>query len=101
MSKFSLTSIGGGAFELRGRLDVSNVGRALSIGQKKFDPYDNIKIDVDQADCASTAGMALLLEWSIWSGSNGKQVSYTNASSRLMHLVELNGVEQLLQISSK
>lgn len=101
MSNFSFTDLGSGKFELRGRLDTSNVGEALSTGQSHFNHHDKITIDLDQADCASTAGVALLLEWSTWSSANGKRLSYRKAPGSLIDLVKLNGVEQLLEMSSK
>lgn len=96
---FSLTGLGDGRFVLRGRIDLSNAGKVLPTGQSHFARYDSITIDLDQADCASTAGVALLLEWSTWSSANGKRLSYINAPDSLIDLVKLNGVEQLLQLS--
>lgn len=101
MNSFSLTDLGSGTFELQGRIDLSNVGYALAVGQKNFKRHERIMIDIEQADCASTVGMALLLEWSTWLSANGKRISYNNASSRLIDLVKLNDVEDLLQIAEK
>ncbi len=101
MNSFSLADLGGGAFELQGLIDLSNAGYALAIGQRNFIRHERITIDIEQADCASTVGMALLLEWSTWSSANGKRLSYNNASSRLIDLVKLNDVEDLLQIAEK
>ncbi len=70
-------------------------------GQSYFNHHDDIAIDLAHADCTSTAGMALLLEWSTWSSANGKRLSYRNAPGGLIDLVKLNGDEQLLQMSSK
>ena len=99
MNDFFLTDLGDGRFILCGRFELSNVAEALPTGQRDFNHYDNIIIDLDQADCASTAGVALLLEWSTWSNANGKRLSYGNAPRGLIDLVELNGVKQLLQMS--
>ena len=101
VNKFSLTDLGGGAFELRGRLDLSNVSSALFAGQRYFDHHDTITIDIAQADCASTIGIALLLEWSTWSSTNGKRLSYKNVPISFIGLARLNDVEDLLQISTK
>ncbi len=99
MNRFSLTDLGGGVFELQGLIDWSNAGYALANGQKHFVRHERVSIDIGQADCANTVGMALLLEWSTWSSANGKRLSYNNASSRLIDLVRLNDVEDLLQIA--
>ena len=98
MNRFSLTDLGGGAFELQGLIDWSNAGYALAIGQKNFVRHERVLIDMRHADCANTVGIALLLEWSTWSSATGKRLSYNNASSRLIDLVRLNDVEDLLQI---
>ena len=101
MTDFSLTHLGDGAFELCGQLDLSNVVKALSAGQSTFKHHENISIDVSEADCASTVGMALLLEWSTWSIANEKHISYTNVPARLIDLVNLNDVSDLMQFSSE
>jgi len=101
MNDFFLTDLGDGRFILCGRFNLSNVAEALPTGHRDFNHYDNIIIDLDQADCASTAGVALLLEWSTWSRANGKRLSYANAPANLIALVKLNGVEELLKISPK
>lgn len=98
MNSVSLTELSGGAFVFQGRVDLSNVGYALADGKKDFTRHLNIMIDIEQADCASTIGMALLLEWSTWSVANGKRLSYHNASRHLIELVTLNDVEDLLLI---
>jgi len=100
MPGFSLADEGGGVFELHGRIDFSNAGKALSMGQSYFDHHDNITIDIAHADCASTVGMALLLEWSTWSSTNGKRLSYSNVPIDFIGLARLNNVDHLLQIST-
>ena len=99
VNDYSLTDLGDGTFAFRGRVDQLNAGSALAAGQKQFQRYEHVTVDVEQADCASTVGMALLLEWSTWSSASGTQISYTNASSRLIDMVKLNDVEDLLQFT--
>jgi len=97
---YSLTSLGNGRFELNGQLDVSNVGMALFGGQNEFAQHDTISINLAGANCASTAGMALLLEWSTWCKHNEKQLLYTAVPSRLVDLARLNDVQQLLRFAA-
>ncbi len=99
MNKLSLEDLGGGAFELKGRVDLSNADHTLAAGQKQFEHYEGITVDLEQADCASTVGMAVLLEWSTWSRASGKKISYTNVSSRLSDMAKLNDVEEMLQLA--
>ncbi len=94
----SLINCGQGTFALRGRLDLTNIGEILFAGQSQFDDYENITVDLDDADCASTAGLALLIEWSTWSAAHGKKLAYENAASNLLVLIEVNGVLKLLQV---
>ncbi len=97
---WSLLNLGAGRFELSGQLDVSNVGDALFTGQNEFVHHDNISIDLAEANCANTAGMALLLEWSTWCGARGKKLAYVEVPARLFELARLNDVEQLLRLSA-
>ncbi len=98
--KYSLVELGPGRFRLSGRLDLSNVGEALVTGQNMFDDHDKISINLAAANCASTAGMALLLEWVTWCRAARKQIVYEEASGRLVDLARLNDVEQFLHFSA-
>jgi len=95
----SLIDLGQGTFVLRGRLDLPSIGEILFAGQKEFENYENITVDLGEADCASTAGLALLIEWSIWSDARGKKLAYTNAARNLLDVIDVNGVDKLLQVS--
>ena len=94
----SLIDRGQGTFALRGRLDLSSIGEMLFTGQNRFEDYENITVDLDEAECASTAGLALLIEWTTWSAVQGKKLAYKNAASNLLDLIEVNGVHKLLQV---
>jgi len=93
---YSLLNLGDGRFELSGKLDLSNVGEALFAGQDEFIHHGIISVDLAAADCASTAGMALLLEWSTWCAANEKRLAFLAVPGRLVELARLNDVEQLL-----
>ena len=95
----SLVDRGQGSFALHGRLELSSIGEILFTGQKQFENHEDITVDLDEAECASTAGLALLMEWSTWSVAHGKKIVYKNASSNLLDLIEVNGVHNLLQVS--
>ena len=57
--------LGHGKFSLLGHANVANVGQLLVDGREQFIELDDITVDLEQADCCNTAGLALLLEWSI------------------------------------
>ena len=95
----SLIDRGQGSFALRGRLDLSSIGEIVFMGQKQFENHEDLTVDLGEAECASTAGLALLMEWSTWSVVHGKKLVYKNAASNLLELIEVNGVHKLLQVS--
>ena len=96
----SLIDRGQGSFALRGQLDLSSIGEILFAGQKQFEKHENLSVDLTEAECASTAGLALLIEWATWSAAHGKKLAYKNVASNLLCLIEVNGVDRLLQVSS-
>ena len=95
----SLIDRGQGSFALRGQLDLSSIGEILFAGQKQFEKHENLSVDLTEAECASTVGLALLMEWSTWSVAHGKKLVYKNAANNLLDLIEVNGVHKLLQVS--
>jgi len=55
---------GDGKFSLSGSASFSNIGPLLFAGQKLFIGHDKITINLANACFASSAGLALLMEWS-------------------------------------
>ncbi len=90
---------GHGNFSLSGRADFSNVGRLLVNGQQQFIDHKVIAVDVAEADCANTAGLALLMEWSTWCQSNDIKLVYKKPHHSLHEIVRINDVEQMLSFS--
>jgi len=73
----------------------------LAAGRKSMRGHDNICIDLQEADCANTAGLALLVEWSTWSLAEGRALTYVNPAKPLLDLIALNSVGQLLNITAE
>ncbi len=90
---------GHGNFSLSSRADFSNVGRLLVNGQEQFIGHKEITIDVADADCANTAGLALLIEWTTWCQSKGIKLVYEKPQDNLLEIVRVNDVEQVLSFS--
>ncbi len=90
---------GHGNFSLSSRADFSNVGRLLVNGQEQFIGHKEIAVDVAVADCANTAGLALLMEWTTWCQSNGIKLVYKRPQPTLLEIVRVNDVEQVLSFS--
>lgn len=94
----ALTKLGNGCFRLRGRLDLACAGRVLVAGQKLMRGHEDICIDLQQADCANTAGLALLVEWSTWCAAQGRTLRYRHPADKLLDLIAVNGVGELLHL---
>ncbi len=90
---------GHGNFSLSNRVDFSNVGRLLVNGQQQFIDHKVLAVDVVEADCANTAGLALLMEWSTWCQSNGIKLAYKRPQHNLLQIVRINDIEQMLSFS--
>ena len=94
-----LNNHGHGNFSLSGRADLTNIGPLLANGQQQFIGHKEITIDVADADCANTAGLALLIEWSTWCQSNRIKLLYKKPQDNLLEIVKINDVEQVLSFS--
>ncbi len=90
---------GHGNFSLSGRADFSNVGRLLANGEEQFIDHKVITVDLVEVDCANSAGLALLMEWSTWCQSNGIKLVYKRPQHTLLEIVRINDVEQMLSFS--
>jgi len=90
---------GHGNFSLSGRADFSNVGRLLVNGQQQFIDHKVIAVDLAEADCANTAGLALLMEWSTWCQSTDIKLVYKRPHHSLLEMVRIGDVEQMLPFS--
>ena len=90
---------GDGDFSLQGRAGLSNVGRLLASGRQRFSEYGSITINLAKADCASTVGLALLLEWLSWCASRNIELAYEKPQADLLAVIEANDVAHVLPIS--
>ncbi len=90
---------GHGNFSLFGRADLTNIGPLLANGHDQFIGYKEITIDVADADCANTAALALLIEWTTWCQSKGIKLVYEKPQDNLLEIVKVNDVEQVLSFS--
>jgi len=88
---------GDGRIMLHGRFDQTTVGDAMTAGQEIFRKYSDISVDLAEVDCTSTAALALLVEWSMWSEAHDKQLVYENVPANLMAIARVNYVDQFLQ----
>ena len=94
-----LENLGRGSFLFYGRADVTNIARMLADGTEQFIGLDDISVDLEQADCGNTAGLALLLEWSTWCRSYGIKLKYRRPQEDLLEIVKINDVDDVLPFS--
>jgi len=97
--KFQLKCLGHGRFGLFGRSDMTNVSQLLADGRDRFIGLDDVTVDLEQADCCNTAGLALLMEWSTWCESHGIRLMYDKPRAELLEIVRINDVEEVLPFS--
>jgi len=95
-SDVTLISHGRGNFSISGSVDFDNANRLLTDGQAQFAAYRAIKINLANASCANTTGLALLLEWSTSCRAIGKNIVYERPQQSLVDLARINDVERLL-----
>lgn len=89
---------GNGRILLRGQFDETTVGEAMLAGEELFSKYPEISVDLAELDCANTASLAMLVEWSMWAGAQDKKIVYENVPAGLMAIAKVNFVDQILQI---
>jgi len=87
---------GGGRFSLVGSASFHNIGPLLFVGQSMFSGRDEITVDLADARFASTAGLALLMEWSYWCHSKGISLAFERPQDTLIELLRANDVQELL-----
>lgn len=92
----ALISHGRGNFSLSGTTNFGNVSKLLVDGQAQFAASRSIRIHLANADCANTAGLALLLEWSTMCRVIGTNIVYEKPQKNLVDLARINDVERLL-----
>ncbi len=98
---FEVLDRGNGQILLRGRFNEKTAADAMVAGQKLFTKYSDISVDLAEVDCANTAGVAMLVEWSMWAHAFDKKIVYENVPVTLMAIAKVNYVDQLLGFDSE
>jgi len=91
---------GDGHYHLIGSAGFGNAGDLLNEGRRAFadGPAMAITVDLSSADCANSAGLALLLEWSLWCGTKGIELEYSDAAPALIRAAAIHGVGHALPL---
>lgn len=76
--KAGLASLGQGRWALSGDLLFDNTAQLLDEGEAAFGADARAAIDLSQLGRVDSAGLALLVEWSVAARSSGRSVVFRN-----------------------
>jgi phospholipid transport system transporter-binding protein len=92
----ALSAAGPGRFELSGDVGFADAARVLAEGDAAFAGIDRVEVDMSRVARADSAGLALLLEWSIAARAAGRDLSYRNVPPAIASLAGISDVAELL-----
>jgi len=92
----SLEKLGDGQFALSGDLVFDSAPRLLLEGEAAFGVAGRAEIDLARVGRIDSAGLALLLEWSIVARAGGRALGYRNMPAGLAALAGISDVSELL-----
>lgn len=92
-----LQSQGPGRWALSGDLLFENSARLLAQGELAFGREAQAEIDLSDVGRVDSAGLALLLEWSVAARAGGRAVIYRNPPPVLGALAGISDVAGLLE----
>ncbi len=91
-----LRDLGGGRFELGGDLVFETVPELLAAGDAALAAQARAELDLAAVGRIDSAGVALLLEWSLAARRAGRALRYRNAPPALAALAGLAEVDALM-----
>jgi len=92
----TLTALGQGRWSLSGDLLFDNAARLLDDGLTTFGADSFIDIDLSQVGRVDSAGLALLVEWSVAARGDGRAVHFRNAPPVLGALAGISDLSKFL-----
>ena len=87
---------GDGRYALAGDLVFGSVAALLPAGESAFGGRSPVEVDLRQVKRLDSAGLALLLEWSLAARAQGREIRYRHAPPVLGTLAGMAGVDGLL-----
>jgi len=96
----SLAPAGEGRFALSGALVFGNAARLLAEGERAFEPLQSVEVDLAGVTRADSAGLALLIEWSLAARDAGRRVGYCNVPPAVASLAGISDVSELIAPAS-
>ena len=91
-----LAAAGEGRFELSGEIGFDDAARLLREGDAAFGSLQDAEVDLTRVTRADSAGLALLLEWSVAAAAAGRSLRYRNVPSAIASLAGISDVAELL-----
>jgi phospholipid transport system transporter-binding protein len=92
----TLASLGAGRWALSGDLLFHNAARLLDEGAAAFGSDERAEIDLSKVARVDSAGLALLVEWSVAARSGGRAVAYRNMPPVLGALAGISDLAEFL-----
>src|SRR5687768_11053923 len=96
----ALAAAGSGRFELSGDVGFVDAARLLDEGDTAFAGLERVEVDLARVARVDSAGLALLLEWSLSSRAAGRTLRYQNIPPAVASLAGISEVAELLAPSS-
>ena len=96
----ALTAVGGGRFELSGDVGFGDAARLLADGDAAFRGEKAVEVDLARVERVDSAGLALLLEWSMSARDAGRKIVYQNVPGSVASLAGMSDVAALLEPSA-
>jgi phospholipid transport system transporter-binding protein len=93
----ALATLGPSRFEVSGDLGFEDAARMLALGDTAFGSLKQAEIDLAKVGRVDSAGLALLLEWSISARQSGRALSYRNIPPAISALAGISDVSELLE----
>ena len=92
-----LANLGQGRWVLSGDLQFDNAARLLDEGTAAFGADPRAEIDLSQLGRVDSAGLALLVEWSVAARNSGRTIAYRNMPPALGALAGISDLTQFLE----
>lgn len=96
----SLEAAGPGRFELCGDVGFADAARLLAAGDAAFAGLERVDVDLARVARVDSAGLALLIEWSLAAHDAGRVLRYRNIPPAVASLAGMSDVSELLAPSA-
>ncbi len=91
---------GNGRWQLRGQLDMDNVGRLLQASRPLLfaDGAAELELDLAAVEHTDSAGLALLVEWLRAARHNDRRIRFRGMPAQMRAMAEVSGLDRILPL---